>query len=172
MTAFFDIDTQLDFLCPGGALYTRGAETVIPAVAALNQNASRQGIPLISTVCCHAEDAAEFKIWPPHCIAGTWGQKKPAATIVAGQTIVEKNELDLFSNPRTELLLETECVVYGVLTEYCVRLAVMGMLQRGRRVSLVTDAIYHLSEPEGAKTIREFLGAGGICIEKKTLLGH
>jgi nicotinamidase/pyrazinamidase len=172
MTAFFDIDTQIDFLFPAGALYTHGAESVIPAVAALNRHASQQGIPLISTVCCHEEAAEEFKIWPPHCVAGTWGQRKPAATIVPGQIIVEKNELDLFSNPKTESLLESECVVYGVLTEYCVRLAIMGMLQRGRKVSLVTDAIFHLSDSEAAKTIREFVAAGGTRVEKNSILGH
>jgi len=172
MTAFFDIDTQIDFLFPAGALYTRGVESVIPAVAALNRHASQNGIPLVSSVCCHEEAAGEFKIWPPHCIAGTWGQRKPAATIVPGQIILEKNELDLFSNPKTESLLESECVVYGVLTEYCVRLAIMGMLQRGRKVSLVTDAIFHLSDYEAETTIHHFVAAGGICIEKNSILGH
>jgi len=172
MMAFFDIDTQMDFLYPAGALYTPGSESVIPAVAALNRHASGHGIPLISTVCCHEEAAEEFKVWPPHCIAGTWGQKKPAATLVRGQIFVEKNELDLFSNPRTESLLEDECVVYGVLTEYCVRRAIMGMLQRGRKVSLVTDAVYHLSDSAAAIVIRAFVAAGGLCIEKNSILGH
>ncbi|HWE51470.1 MAG TPA: isochorismatase family protein [Bryobacteraceae bacterium] len=181
MRAFFDIDTQLDFLYPAGALYTPGAESVIPAVAALNQYAGRHGIPLISTVCSHEEAAEEFKVWPPHCVAGTWGQRKPAATVFSGQIVpaqivIEKNELDLFSNPRTEALLDSypgaECVVYGVLTEYCVRLAIMGMLRRGRKVSLVTDAIYHLSESAAAATMSEFLAAGGVCVEKNSILGH
>jgi nicotinamidase/pyrazinamidase len=176
MMVFFDIDTQMDFVYPAGALYTSGSESVIPAIAALNRHAGEHGIPLVSTVCSHEETAEEFKVWPPHCIAGTWGQKKPAATLVPGQIFIEKNELDLFSNPRTESLLEAmpgaECVVYGVLTEYCVRRAIMGMLQRGREVSLVTDAIYHLSEPAAAVVIRAFLAAGGHCIEKDSILRH
>jgi nicotinamidase/pyrazinamidase len=164
MTAFFDIDTQLDFVYPAGALYTPGAETVIPAVAALNQYASSNGIRLVSTLCSHTEDAAEFKVWPPHCVAGTLGQRKPAATLVPGQIFLEKNELDLFTTPLTESLLADTCVVYGVLTEYCVKLAIMGMLQRGCKVSLVTDAIYHQSESEAARVIAEFRAAGGLCI--------
>ncbi len=162
--AFFDIDTQMDFLLPAGALYTPGAETVIPAVAALNQYASRNGIRLVSSVCCHAADAAEFRAWPPHCVAGTLGQRKPFETLVAGQILLPKNELDLFSNPETETLLEDECVVYGVLTEFCVKLAIMGMLQRGKKVSLVTDAIFALSEPDAPRVIAEFQTAGGNCV--------
>jgi hypothetical protein len=52
-----------------------------------------------------------------------------------------------------------------------VKLAVMGMLRRGRKVSLVTDAIYHLSDTEAARVIREFTAAGGTCLEKDAVLG-
>ncbi|MGH9660423.1 MAG: cysteine hydrolase, partial [Bryobacteraceae bacterium] len=62
---FFDIDTQIDFLFPAGALYVPGAERIIPAVARLNQHAAARGIPVVSDMCAHAEDDAEFRDWPP-----------------------------------------------------------------------------------------------------------
>src|SRR6185312_16056768 len=68
---FFDVDTQLDFLYPAGALYVPGAESIVPRVAALNRYAADTGIPLISTVDAHTEDDPEFRHWPPHCVAGT-----------------------------------------------------------------------------------------------------
>src|SRR5689334_10348127 len=37
MRAFFDIDTQIDFLFPAGALYSPGAERIIEPVARLNR---------------------------------------------------------------------------------------------------------------------------------------
>ena len=44
-----------------------------------------------------------------------------------GQIILEKQQLDLFTNPTLPKLLEElaadEYVVYGVVTEYCVKLA-------------------------------------------------
>ena len=70
MRAFFDIDTQMDFVFPAGALYAKGGERVIPVVAALNRYASASGIPLISSVCAHPENAREFRDWAPHCVAG------------------------------------------------------------------------------------------------------
>ena len=166
MKAFFDIDTQFDFLYPAGALYAPGCESVIPNVARLNACAVANNIPLISTTCAHTEQPEEFSVWPPHCVKGCLGQRKPAATLVGqGQIILEKNELDLFSNPETERLLESlaieECYVYGVLTEYCVRLACMGLLARGRKVSLVTDAIAHLSGEAAQQMQDAFLAEGG-----------
>jgi len=73
MKAFFDIDTQLDFLYPAGALYAPGCERVIPNVAKLNAHAVAQKIALISSTCAHTETPDEFRVWPPHCVMGTQG---------------------------------------------------------------------------------------------------
>ena len=184
MKAFFDIDTQIDFVFPAGALYGPGAERVIPAVAALNHYAEEHSIHLISSMCAHPEDSQEFRVWPPHCVIGTVGQQKPAATLLVSrvtipnklselppagshQMIVEKDNLDLFRNPNVPALLDQlgvdECFVYGVFTEYCVKCAVMGLLKIGRRVSLVSEATAHLVTAEGEAVVRDFLAAGGRC---------
>ena len=168
MNAFFDIDTQIDFLFPAGALYAPGAERLVPTIAKLNRYAVEHGIALISTVCAHPEDAEEFRVWPPHSVLGTIGQLKPAATLVGEKQILfPKNELDPFSNPDLIPLLDSlgieECTVYGVLTEHCVRHAAMGLLKTGRKVRLLTDAIHHLNETAAREVIAGFQAAGGIC---------
>ncbi|MDE3195703.1 MAG: isochorismatase family protein [Acidobacteriota bacterium] len=166
MKAFFDIDTQIDFLFPAGALYVPGAERLIPAVARLNRLAMQKSIPLISTMCAHPENAEEFRVWPPHCVAGTVGQRKPAALLVgASQAFLEKNELDLFSNPAAERLVDElnidECCVYGVALDHCVRCAVLGLLKRGRRVHLVLDAVAAVSKEAGDRALQDFAREGG-----------
>jgi nicotinamidase/pyrazinamidase len=174
MKAFFDIDTQIDFVYPAGALFTPGAGKVIPKVAALNRYAATHNIALISTTCAHGENAEEFKIWPPHCIKGTMGQTKPASTIQPGQIIIEKDELDLFTSPEVEATLARlqidECYVYGVLTDYCVKHAIMGLLSRGKKVWLVSDAIAAHTPEGGAAVIADFQGKGGQLITSATLL--
>ena len=65
-TVYFDIDTQLDFMVPGGALYVPGAERILQEVARLNLQASL----LISTMDAHDEDDVEFQVWPHHCVQG------------------------------------------------------------------------------------------------------
>ena len=101
-TVFFDIDTQIDFMFPAGALYLPGAECIVPLIAQLNQSAEI----VVSTMCAHAENDPEFRQWPPHCIVGTTGQLKPQSTLrSSGQIILEKQKLDLFTNPNLPKLL-------------------------------------------------------------------
>ena len=172
-TLFFDIDTQIDFVYPAGALYVPGAERILPVVADLNRRASL----VISTMCRHSEDDPEFRIYPHHCVAGTLGQQKPSSLLLekrsvvparvdgATQLILEKQELDCFSNPHLLPLLQElnadRYVVYGVVTEICVRLAAMGLLKTGRPVEIVTDAVKALDEPAAQKMFAEFIAAGG-----------
>ncbi|HLY16456.1 MAG TPA: isochorismatase family cysteine hydrolase [Bryobacteraceae bacterium] len=164
---FVDVDTQIDFLFPAGALYVSGAERLLPGISRLNQYAVAHGIPLISTADAHSENDPEFRQWPPHCVAGTTGQLKPAETLVGeGQIIVEKQVLDVFSNPEFPKLLDRlqgdGYVVYGVATDYCVRCAITGLLATGKRVSLVTDAIAAVNPADGARAVDEFIAQGGV----------
>ncbi|HVW08218.1 MAG TPA: isochorismatase family protein [Bryobacteraceae bacterium] len=189
MKVFFDIDTQLDFMVPAGALYGRGAEDLIPTIAALNRYAGAQGIPLISTADAHPEDAREFREWPPHCVAGTFGQHKPSTTLLSPrvtipwdsafdcgsldlsvkQIVVEKNDLDVFSNPNLLPLLEkigaADCYVYGVFIDYCVSCALMGLVRSSRRVSLITDAAASIDQEAGERAVGDFVAAGGFVIQ-------
>ena len=176
-TVFFDVDTQLDFVFPAGALYVPGAENIVDHLAALTRYAAAHALTLISTADAHTEDDAEFKIWKPHCVAGTVGQQKCAATLLPQpqilnadlmlrpQIIVEKQMLDCFTNPNLRPLLTKVAadryVVYGVVSEYCVKCAAMGLLETGARVELVTDAIQTLNPAAERALIDEFKARGG-----------
>ncbi|MCC6293828.1 MAG: cysteine hydrolase [Bryobacterales bacterium] len=177
---FLDIDTQLDFLFPAGALYVPGAGRILDNLARLNRHAAARGVPLLSTTDAHTEDDPEFRSWPPHCIAGALGQRKPEATLVRGhavlpanaiatvrapQVIVEKRTFDCFTNPMLEPLLDelgiTEAAVYGVVTEICVADAVRGLHRTGRRVTLVQDAVMCLDAAKARALEAEVTAAGG-----------
>ena len=178
MTVHFDIDTQLDFVVPAGALYAPGAEKIVETVAELNHRA-----PLvISTMDAHAENDPEFRQWPHHCVAGCLGQRKPASTLLekrvvvpnrpgeiaiggARQIIIEKQALDCFTNIHLARILDSldadHCLVYGVVTEICVKLAAFGLLKTGRKVEIVTSAIRSLDDAAAAATLADFQAAGG-----------
>jgi nicotinamidase-related amidase len=47
-----------------------------------------------------------------------------------------------------------------VVTEYCVRFAAKGLLDRGRRVSVVADAIETLKAEDGERTVAELKTLG------------
>lgn len=167
-TAFVDVDTQFDFVFPAGALYVPGAGKILPEVARLNRWAALQGIPVISTMDAHSENDPEFREWPPHCVAGTIGQKKPECTLVAGQRFVRKQFLDCFSSAEMEPVLReagaARFVVYGVVTEFCVRHAALGLLARGGRVEVVTNAILHIDEKSMRATFDEIVRRGGVLV--------
>ena len=59
---------------------------------------------------------------------------------------------------------DAEFVVFGVVTEYCVALAAKGLLERGRRVSVVEDAIETLKPQDGQRTISELQALGAKLI--------
>jgi nicotinamidase/pyrazinamidase len=181
-TVFFDIDSQMDFLYPSGALYVPGAERVVEAIARLNRRAAARGIPVVSTTDAHTENDPEFAAWPPHCIAGTLGQRKAESTLLekrvvvpnrecaldlagAQQIVLEKQHVDMFTAVNLGRVLEElgaeECVVYGVVTEVCVRHAALGLLHTGRRVTVATDAIETLKPENGARSLDEIVAAGG-----------
>jgi nicotinamidase/pyrazinamidase len=187
-TVFFDVDTQLDFLYPAGALFVPGAQHLIDSLSALTRYAAANSIQIISTADAHLEDDPEFRVWKPHCVAGTVGQTKAAATSLspslvvstatdalksistaalasAPQIVVEKQQLDPFTNPNLAPLLDLlkagRFVVYGVVTEYCVVSAALGLLKTGAQVELVQDAVKSLSETDERDLISRFEAQGG-----------
>src|SRR5579883_3632245 len=178
-TVFVDVDTQLDFLYPSGALYVPGAERIVPAVARLNRYAAANGVPVISTTDAHTESDPEFQVWPHHCVAGTWGQRKAEATLLpqrvvvpnrdvpielAPQIILEKQTVDVFAAPNLARIIDRlapdRFVVYGVVTEICVLYAVRGLVKYGKPVTVVTDAIETLAEKAGREALAEACAAG------------
>ena len=187
-TVFFDVDTQIDFLFPAGALYVPDAEHIVKTLGALTRFAVAHWLPIISTADAHSEDDPEFKTWKPHCVVGTTGQQKAGQTLLdrplilssaqgsldamrsrisgTAQIIVEKQALDCFTNPNLRPLLNLvsaeRYVVYGVVTEHCVRYAAFGLLETGARVELVTDGIKSLSASDEGDVLERFQSQGGV----------
>jgi nicotinamidase/pyrazinamidase len=172
---FWDVDTQVDFMDPSGALYVPGAETIVANLETLTLHARRSGIDRAGSVDHHAPDDPEFsdrpdfrETYPPHCVAGTPGAAKIAATAPQnplwvpsnpvpapalaaqvrnhrGEVFLQKQRFDVFSNPNSCTVLRaydpSRIVVYGVALDVCARYAVEGFLTLGRlEVWLVEDA--------------------------------
>ena len=183
-TVFVDVDSQLDFLYPAGALYVPQAERIGPAIAGLTRFAAANGIPVVCTADAHSENDPEFEVWPHHCVAGTWGQRKAESTLLekrvvipnrpglpaldgAQQFIVEKQTVDVFLAPNLPLVLDhlgaTHCVVYGVVTEICVLHAARGLLRTGRKVTVIRDAVETLKAEDSERAFAEMC-SGAVVI--------
>ena len=190
---FWEVDVQADFMLPGGKLCVPGAERLLPNIRRLT-DAARQGkVFLVSHGCFHTPDDPEFKIFPPHCVKGTAGSelvpealaekvarvandaeaKLPEDFSQYQQILLEKQTLNIFESRYADNLVQrlgthAEFVVFGVVTEYCVSFAAKGLLERGRRVAVVQDAIETLNREDGEKTIADLqqLGARIITTEQ------
>lgn len=191
---FWDVDTQVDFMLPTGKLYVPGAEKLIPNLRRLMQAAQQQRILVISSADCHAEDDEEFRLYPPHCLAGTPGQQKLPETLLPHrftipnsptalpdpltdyqQIILEKAHFDVFTNPNCAALLqqlgrEREFVLFGVVTEICVAYAVRGLRERDYPVRLVRDATQWLDAAKAQSLFAEILTAGGKLVTTEEVL--
>jgi nicotinamidase/pyrazinamidase len=131
----WDVDTQVDFMEPGGKLYVPGAEEVAPAMGRLVQAARAAGITHVASVDAHELSDPEISsepdfvdTYPPHCMIGTRGAEKILETaqddplplpllpfppglipqLVAGrrELLLLKKNFDVFTNPNTDALLD------------------------------------------------------------------
>jgi nicotinamidase/pyrazinamidase len=135
-TILWDVDTQVDFIEPGGKLYFEGAEQAKPAMARLVGAVRATGIVHVASTDQHelsdpeiSEEPDFDSSWPPHCLLGTPGAEKIAETkqldplplplvpvpvaimrrLLEGgrEFLIPKKQYDPFTNPNTETLLAT-----------------------------------------------------------------
>jgi len=192
---FWEVDVQVDFMLPDGKLYVPGAEKLLPNIRKLTGAARRGEVFLVSHGCFHSANDPEFKQFPPHCLKGTPGAEFVPEALAEHfvrvendinarllenlfeyqQIILEKQTLDIFETCHADALLHrlnqaAEFVVFGVVTEYCVRCAVEGLLKRKRRVAVVRDAIETLAPEVGDKTLTELQNLGATLVTTEEIL--
>ena len=192
---FVDVDTQIDFMLPDGNLYVPGAERIIPNLQRVTAYAAERGIPVVSSVDAHSPNDPEFQQFPPHCVKGTPGQEKLPQTLLSQrivipnerqelpqgerlpgiqQWILEKQTFDVSSNVNFASLLDKldagQFIVFGVATEYCVRLAVKGLLERSQRVALLLDGIREIDAVSGQEALRQMQKDGVESIRAEQVL--
>jgi nicotinamidase/pyrazinamidase len=193
---FWEVDAQRDFLLPGGALYVPGGEKILPNLKRLVDAARDGRVFLVSSACEHSPEDPEFRTFAPHCLRGTLGAEIVSEGVTSNplrvpntadfdwpenwnarhQIILEKDQLDVFTNPQTSVLLEklgkdVQFVVFGIVTELCVNRASRGLLERGRKVAIVEDAIETLEPSVGDRTLDELTAAGATLITTDEALG-
>jgi nicotinamidase/pyrazinamidase len=136
-------------------------------------------------------------VFPPHCVRGTPGAQLipeartdklftvpsdqrfilPKDLLDYKQALLEKQTLDVFQNPHTASLVDlfpssAEFVIFGVVTEYCVRCAANGLLDRGRRAAIVVDAVETLKKEVGQGTISELTAKGARLVSTEEVLAQ
>lgn len=188
---FVDIDTQFDFMDKAGSLYVPGAEEIVPNLRRLIGFAKDRAVPVVASVDAHPEDDPEFAQFPSHCVRDTPGQLKIGATLMApsvvvpesernfalpesGELVLEKTIFSVFGNKNADRIFREmdakKYIVFGVATDYCVKAAAMGLLERGYNVIVVEDAIKGVTAEGTSKAIEEMKSAGAEFVRTDEVL--
>lgn len=192
---FFDVDTQYDFMHKDGRLYVPGAEKIIQNLKKITRLARKKNISVIASADSHKMSDLEIasKTFPPHCIAGSDGQKKIPETRLGNMVIVpnkklnnkkikklkeknrlliEKQKYTAFSNPNLKKILKgtKKAYVYGVATDYCVKAAVLGLRNMNIETYVIEDAIKPVFRKNEKKDLALFRKKGAKFLTTRQLL--
>ena len=189
-----DVNTQRDFFLAGGNACTSNHRRVLANVRRIMAWARYRKIPVISTCEVYPNHNGDNSV--NYCIDGTNGQKKISYTLLSNhlnfaadgstdfprdilrqyrQIILHKRCVDPFDEPRIDRLLSevqaSEFVLIGASAEGAVEATALGLLQRGKRVSVVVDAVGSHNKKMARLAFRKVKAKGGKLIETKKFAG-
>ena len=189
-----DVNTQKDFLLAHGSVCVRNHRRVLVNIRRIVAWARKNNVSVIST--CEVYPNHNGASAMDHCLDGSDGQKKIRYTILDDhadfpadghsdlpldvlrkhrQIILHKRSTDPFSEPRIERLLSEvwadEFILIGASTEGAVEAMALGLLQRGRKVKIVVDAIGSHDIRRARLALRKMEAKGAKPIETKKLAG-
>ena len=172
-TALIIVDMQNDFAHPDGTLYGEEATTILPVIQGLLEKARAAGLNIVFTQDWHSENDPEFKLWPEHAKAETWG-----AEIVAGlepqenETRIRKLRYDAFYGTELAHLLQlwgtTHAVIVGTVANICVLHTAGSAALRYLDVVVPEDAVAALTPFDKESALRQvtFLYQGEVTKAK------
>jgi nicotinamidase-related amidase len=186
-----DVDTQRDFFLPDGSACVRNHRRVLMNIRRAVAWARVKNFRIVSTELCKpGKNGDKF------CITGTDGQHKISYTLRNRRIVLEANGCtdlqrdifthydqiilnkrceDPFDEPRAERLLSElktdEFIVIGAVAEGAVASTVLGLLQRGKRVTVLVDAVGTHDRRKADVAFRKMKAKGAALIETRAYAG-
>jgi nicotinamidase-related amidase len=187
-----DVDTQKDLFLAEGKACIRNHRRVLANIRRVMAWTRRDHVPVISTIQCRQPNGHDQEI----CLTGTPGICKIPYTLRnrrisfdssnctdfprdilqnADQIILCKRTIDPFDEPRAERILTeakaSEFVVIGGPIESSVLYTVLGLLTRGKYVTVIMDAVGYHEKNSSEIALRKMQAKGARLIDSKSLLG-
>jgi len=195
-TVLVDIDTQRDFFLPDGSACIRNHRRILARIRRVMAWARTRDIPVISTCEVHPNNGNGNGNGYGRCFDGTEGQKKIRYTSISNcitfsadgstdlptdllvryrQIILHKRCEDPFDEPRIDRLLSEiradEFILMGATAEGAVEATALGLLQRGKKVKVLVDAVGQHDNKEARLALRKMEAKGAKLIETRKLVG-
>lgn len=189
-----DLNTQCDFLLPGGALPVSNRDIILPRIRALMAWCRQEQVPIVSSLEAHRASEPARGL-PPVCIDRTRGQRKvpftlmPRRLFVQGdntfdlpaepfskfqQIIFTKRHSDFLSNPKADRLVNALGPAYwmiiGVAATHAVKSIALGLLARSQRVVVVRDCCGHWSASDSEHSMRQMDAKGALIVDSEEVI--
>jgi nicotinamidase-related amidase len=186
-----DVDTQRDFFLANGAACIRNHRRVLMNIRRAVAWARVKNFRMVSTELCKPGKNDDSL-----CIIGTVGQRKISYTLRSrrielqadgctdlrrdifahyDQVILNKRCEDPFDEPRAERLLSElkadEFIIIGAVAEGAVAATVLGLLQRGKKVTVFIDAVGAHNRRKADVAFRKMKAKGAALVETRDYTG-
>lgn len=190
-----DINTQNDYCDPLGSSPVGNASELMPALRRVMAWTKRNFAPMVSSIESHRATDLTDSGTPICCLDGSIGQRKVPFTLLPSRAVVEidntlavpinffrrnqqvifrKRTDDLLANPKADRLLTqlpvAEFIVIGAGLETSVKAAVLALLTRNKRVTVVADACGYWHKGTSALALRKMEAKGATVITVDELL--
>jgi nicotinamidase-related amidase len=191
-----DINTQRDLFLANGNACIRNHRRVLAHIRRMMAWARYRNVPIISTCEVYPNNNNNGGNAINYCIDGTNGQKKIPYTLLSDhatfpadnntdlpanilrryrQIVLHKRCFDPFDEPRIERLLTeiraSEFILIGACAEGAVSAMALGLLQRGKKVTIVTDAVGVHNKGKSQLALRKAEAKGARLVETKRIAG-
>lgn len=189
-----DIDTQRDFLLAEGRACVSDHTKVLANIRRVMAWARHENVPIISTAEVHPNNNGSSLVH--YCLDGTEGQRKIPYTLLSNrvsfpadtrnalpvdllriyrQVILHKRCTDPFDEPTIDRLLSellaNEFILIGVGAEDAVAATAVGLLHRGKNVTVIVDALGSHDRRKSKLALRKIQAKGARMIETTDLAG-
>ncbi len=186
-----DVDTQYDFFVSQGSHCIRNHRRVLKNLRRVLAWSRINKIKSVSTLQTYYDNGDH-----DYCIDGTDGHRKLGYSIRHShilfdsdrstdlprnilreydQIVLSKRNENPFDEPRAERILSElradEFIVIGANGEGAVGVTVLGLLQRGKKVTVVTDAVGYQNRDAYDLMIRKMITKGANVVDTKNLAG-
>jgi len=146
-TAVIVVDMINEFCKPGGAMVLPGYETLVPQQLEVIEAARAVGAPVFWVHDVHRANMRRDREWvkrTPHCVEGTWGTEIIEDLGARADEIhIVKRRYSAFFQTDLDMTLKdmqiTQLVVFGVVTNICVRSTVHDAFFIGYDVAVPQD---------------------------------
>ncbi len=175
-SALFIVDMLNDFVADGGVLTAGGpAQAIVPFIAAKAREVAATGGKVYFLTDNHAPDDLEFGVFPPHCVAGTWGAaivpelEAVRAELGDAADRILKTRYSGFYRTDLERRLKregiTEVAVVGVATNICVLYNTEELWNRGYRPTVYRDGVATFDPPAHDFALNQMASVLGATIK-------